>query len=87
MTNWKKLNHAVCLVAIVLLLMALPAVAADRIRDFVTVRGAQLVECSRRLAELRDEVAAFLSQAAEDHVYWVERTGKAHRTIALNAVE
>jgi ATP-dependent DNA helicase DinG len=47
--------------------------------------GQELVECNRRLAELRDEVAAFLSQAAEDHVYWVERTGKAHRTIALNA--
>ena len=47
--------------------------------------GQELVECNRRLAELRDEVVAFLSQAEDDHVYWVERTGKAHRTIALNA--
>jgi ATP-dependent DNA helicase DinG len=27
----------------------------------------------------------FLSQSADDHVYWVERSGKAQRTIALNA--
>ena len=47
--------------------------------------GQELIECNRRLAELREEVATFLSQTQEDHVYWVERTGKAHRTIALNA--
>ena len=47
--------------------------------------GQELLECNRRLAELREEVAIFLNQSAEDHVYWVERTGKAHRTLALNA--
>jgi len=47
--------------------------------------GDELFECNRRLAELKDEVALFLSQVAEDHVYWVERSGKAQRTIALNA--
>ena len=47
--------------------------------------GQELVECNRRLAELREEVALFLSQSADDHVYWVERSGKAQRTIALNA--
>ena len=47
--------------------------------------GQELIECNRRLAELREEVMAFLSQTQEDHVYWVERTGKAHRTVALNA--
>jgi ATP-dependent DNA helicase DinG len=47
--------------------------------------GEELMECNRRLAELREEVALFLSQAQEDHVYWVERSGKAQRTIALNA--
>jgi ATP-dependent DNA helicase DinG len=47
--------------------------------------GQELVECNRRLVELRQEIAMFLSQSAEDHVYWVERSGKAHRTIALNA--
>jgi ATP-dependent DNA helicase DinG len=47
--------------------------------------GQELVECNRRLAELREEVAVFLSQNAADHVYWVERTGRAQRTVALNA--
>jgi ATP-dependent DNA helicase DinG len=47
--------------------------------------GQELIECNRRLAELRDEVKAFLEQGAPDHVYWVERTGKAHKNLALNA--
>jgi ATP-dependent DNA helicase DinG len=47
--------------------------------------GQELVECNRRLAELREEVAMFLNQSAEDHVYWVERAGKAQRNLALNA--
>jgi ATP-dependent DNA helicase DinG len=47
--------------------------------------GQELIECNRRLGELKLEVAEFLSQAAEDHVYWVERTGKAQRSLALNA--
>jgi ATP-dependent DNA helicase DinG len=47
--------------------------------------GQELVECNRRLGELKMEVAEFLSQGAEDHVYWVERGGKAHRNLALNA--
>ena len=47
--------------------------------------GQELMECNRRLGELREEVAVFLSQSAADHVYWVERTGRAHKTLALNA--
>jgi len=47
--------------------------------------GQELVECNRRLAELREEVKLFLDQGARDHVYWVERTGKLHRNLALNA--
>ena len=47
--------------------------------------GQELMECNRRLAELREEVAVFLNQSAEDHVYWVERTGRAQKTLALNA--
>jgi ATP-dependent DNA helicase DinG len=47
--------------------------------------GQELMECNRRLAELRDEIVLFLGQAAEDHVYWVERSGKAHRAIELKA--
>jgi len=47
--------------------------------------GLELLECNRRLAELRDEIALFLSQDADGHVYWVERTGKTQRILALNA--
>ena len=47
--------------------------------------GQELMECNRRLAELREEVAMFLGQSAEDYVYWVERSGKTQRNLALNA--
>jgi ATP-dependent DNA helicase DinG len=47
--------------------------------------GQELLECNRRLGELKAEVAEFLSQQAGDHVYWVERTGKSQRTLSLNA--
>jgi len=47
--------------------------------------GQELVECNRRLAELREEVAMFLSQSSEDYVYWVERAGKTQKNLALNA--
>jgi ATP-dependent DNA helicase DinG len=47
--------------------------------------GQELVECNRRLAELRDEVKLFLEQGADGHVYWVERGGKAHKNLSLNA--
>ncbi len=51
--------------------------------DFDT--GQELAECNRRLVELREEVAAFLEQSEENHVYWVERAGKAQKNLALNA--
>jgi ATP-dependent DNA helicase DinG len=47
--------------------------------------GQELIECNRRLAELRAEVKEFLEQSMSDHVYWVERSGKAHRNLSLNA--
>jgi ATP-dependent DNA helicase DinG len=47
--------------------------------------GQELVECNRRLAELRDEVKLFLEQGSDEHVYWVERSGKAHKNLSLNA--
>lgn len=47
--------------------------------------GLELMECNRRLAELREGVATFLSQAAENHVYWVERGGRSQRNFSLNA--
>jgi ATP-dependent DNA helicase DinG len=34
---------------------------------------------------LGEEVVMFLSQSAEDHVYWVERAGKTQKNVALNA--
>ncbi|HWN94584.1 MAG TPA: helicase C-terminal domain-containing protein, partial [Methylomirabilota bacterium] len=47
--------------------------------------GQELLECNRRLAELREGLSTFLSQAADDHVYWVERSGKAQKNLSLNA--
>lgn len=47
--------------------------------------GLELMECNRRLEELREGVAAFLSQGAENHVYWVERGGRSQRNFTLNA--
>jgi ATP-dependent DNA helicase DinG len=47
--------------------------------------GQELVECNRRLGELKVEVVEFLSQQADDHVYWVERGGKSQRNLSLNA--
>jgi ATP-dependent DNA helicase DinG len=47
--------------------------------------GQELVECNRRLGELKVEVVDFLGHQAEDHVYWVERTGKAQKNLSLNA--
>jgi ATP-dependent DNA helicase DinG len=47
--------------------------------------GQELIECNRRLGELKLEIAEFLSQQAGDHVYWVERGGKAQQNLSLNA--
>ena len=47
--------------------------------------GQELQECNRRLIELREEVRVFLDQSAEQHVYWVERSGKTQRAVSLNA--
>lgn len=47
--------------------------------------GQELQECNRRLSELREAIAHFLRHDTRDHVYWVERSGKAQKTIALNA--
>jgi ATP-dependent DNA helicase DinG len=47
--------------------------------------GEELMECNRRLTDLREAVATFLGQSVEDYVYWVERSGKAHQNLTLNA--
>ena len=46
--------------------------------------GVELLECSRRLGDLRSELALFLSQSAEDYVYWVQR-GRGQKSLSLNA--
>lgn len=45
----------------------------------------ELIEYNRRLGEIRDAIALFLGQTAPEHVYWVERSGKAQKIISLNA--
>jgi len=47
--------------------------------------GQELLESNRRLESLRDSLAMFLGHAEENYVYWVERSGKARKNIALNA--
>lgn len=47
--------------------------------------GQELLDCNRRLAEVRDQIAEFLKQDFQDHVYWVERGGRSHRNVTLNA--
>ncbi len=50
--------------------------------------GLELMECNRRLSEVRESLVLFLSQSAEDYVYWVERSGRsgrAQRNLTLNA--
>lgn len=47
--------------------------------------GQELMEANRRLDELRQSAATFLAQTAEEYVYWVERTGKTQKNLALNA--
>jgi ATP-dependent DNA helicase DinG len=45
----------------------------------------ELMECNRRLEELRLAIAAFLGQTEPAHVYWVERAGKTQRNLAMDA--
>lgn len=47
--------------------------------------GEELMECNRRLTELRLAVQTFLKQEAEEFVYWVERGGRTQRNLSLNA--
>ena len=46
---------------------------------------AELQEMGRRISEARLDIAAFIEQSAERHVYWVEQTGKTARFLSLNA--
>jgi len=64
-------------------LQARVAEAVKRADD--EVLKAELQEFGRRIREARDGIAIFLEQSAAGHVYWVERTGKTERFLALNA--
>ena len=46
---------------------------------------AELQELGRRIRDARIGIVTFLGQAADAHVYWIERTGKAAQFISLNA--
>lgn len=47
--------------------------------------GEELLECNRRLGDLRGAIQLFLKQADPEHVYWVERSGRQQRSLTLNA--
>lgn len=49
------------------------------------IMKAELQEFGRRIRDARDGIAIFLEQAAPQHVYWVERTGKTAQFLSLNA--
>ena len=64
-------------------LQARIAEVAKRVDD--EILKAELQEYGRRIRDAREGIAIFLEQSAQEHVYWVERTGKTERFLALNA--
>src|SRR5436190_12979628 len=67
-------------------LVALQARVAEVVkRADDEILKAELQEFGRRIRDARDSIAIFLEQSAPEHVYWVERTGKTERFLALNA--
>ncbi len=67
-------------------LTALQARVADVVkRADDEILKAELQEFGRRIRDARDGIAVFLEQSKPEHVYWVERTGKTERFLALNA--
>ncbi len=47
---------------------------------------AELQDLGRRIRDARAGISDFLRQAAENHVYWIERTGKIRQQLSLHAV-
>ncbi|MFQ3577730.1 MAG: ATP-dependent DNA helicase, partial [Verrucomicrobiia bacterium] len=47
--------------------------------------ASELTELARRLRENRQNLACFLSQSLEDHVYWVEKSGQSGQYLTLSA--
>src|SRR5204862_880796 len=67
-------------------LTALQARVADVVkRADDEILKAELQEFGRRIRDARDGISIFLEQSAPEHGYWVERTGKTERFLALNA--
>jgi ATP-dependent DNA helicase DinG len=67
-------------------LTALQARVADVVkRADDEILKAELQEFGRRIRDARKGISVFLEQSAPEHVYWVERTGKTERYLALNA--
>src|SRR5690349_2865022 len=68
-------------------LTALQARVADVVKraEDEILKG-ELQEFGRRIRAARDGISIFLEQSEPEHVYWVERTGKTERFLALNAV-
>jgi ATP-dependent DNA helicase DinG len=67
-------------------LVALQARIAEVVkRSDDEIIKAELQEFGRRIRDARDGIAIFLEQAAPQHVYWVERTGKTAQFLSLNA--
>ena len=44
---------------------------------------AELQDLGRRIRDARAALGAFLKQEADDHVYWVEQTGKTQHSHSL----
>jgi ATP-dependent DNA helicase DinG len=67
-------------------LTALQARVADLVkRADDELLKAELQEFGRRIRDARKGISVFLEQSAPEYVYWVERTGKTERFLALNA--
>jgi ATP-dependent DNA helicase DinG len=67
-------------------LTALQARVADVVkRADDEILKAELQEFGRRIRDARRDISVFLEQSAPEYVYWVERTGKTERYLALNA--
>src|ERR1700756_3900439 len=67
-------------------LTALQARVADVVkRADDEILKAELQDFGRRIRDARDGITFFLEQSAPEHVYWVERTGKTERFLALHA--
>ncbi len=49
------------------------------------ITKSELQDLGRKVRDARAGLATFLKQEADDHVYWIERTGKAQQFHSLNA--